>query len=116
MARRSGRPGAWLATDELTGFTKYGTQLKTDFWGAKTARPLKRNLQEIATPLLDPYPVPYYTGSSYEQVPNICVFENIPFYVGNTNIRTPRTGDAAQAVYNTTGIGDMEIGCTFIVS
>jgi len=116
MARRNGRPGSHLAIDQYTGFTTYVENLKRDWWGTYARKPLQRNLQDIATPLLDPYPVEVYTGSAYEQIPNPCIFENIPLFIGNTNIRTPLNGDAAQAIYNTTGIGDMEVGCTLRVN
>jgi hypothetical protein len=116
MGRRNGRPGDYLVTDQYLGVTTYASKVRRDFWGSLVQKPLQRNLQEISQPLLDPYPVPYVTGSSYERVPNTCIFERIPFYIGNTTIRTPLTSPAAQALYNTTGIGDMSVGCTFVVS
>lgn len=116
MARRNGRPGTHLVIDQYTGFTTYRERVSRDFWGSWAIKPLKRNLQDIATPLLDPYPVDVYTGSAYETYETPCIFERIPFYIGTTNIRTPTTSPAAQAIFNTTGIGDMEVGCTFMVS
>lgn len=115
MARRNGKPGSHLVIDQYTGFTTYRERIKRDFWGAYAKRPLKRNLQDIATPLLDPYPVDVYTGSAYEQIPNTCVFETLPLYIGTTNIRTPTTGDAAQAFLNIPAIPDQEVGCTNVV-
>jgi len=114
MARRNGRKGQWLITDDYTGFTKYSSEVKRDYWGNYTKKPLIRNLQEIAKPLYDPEPVAIYRGPSYESVRK-CISETLPLYVGNTNIPTPTTSPAAQALHLRNALGDMEIGCTFIV-
>lgn len=114
MGRRAGRPGNWLATDDTTGFTKYGDELRLDYWGNRTAIPLKRNLQEIAQPLDDPEPIPFYRGPSYEYVPP-CIAEIAPPYVGNTNVPTNPNNMAFQVLNLDPGIGDMQIGCTFEV-
>lgn len=114
MARRSGRKGAWLATSDYTGFTHFASDLKLDFWGARAVRPLKRNLQEIAKPLNDPEPVPFYRGPNYETTP-VCVAEIAPVYVGNTTIPTNPNNAAFQALNLDPGIGDMIIGCSFLI-
>lgn len=114
MARRQGRMNAWLATDDYTGFTRYASQLKQDFWGSYAERPLKRNLQEIATALNDPRPVPFYRGPSYENTPS-CVGEIAPVYVGLTNVPTNPNNMAFQTLNLSPSIPDMEIGCTFVV-
>lgn len=115
MARRGGKPSDYLASDDYTGVTTYASKLRYDYWGNFVRKPLLRNLQEIATPLLDPYPVPDYRGPTYENIPNTCVFETLPSYVGNTNIPTPLSGPGAQYYAQGASIGDAEIGCTFIV-
>lgn len=115
MARRNGRPGNWLAADDYTGFTKYASELKQDFWGAYAHSPLKRNLQEIATPLNDPYPVEFYRAQEYEYM-NPCEAELAPVYVGLTNVRTNLNNAGAQALhYYPYGVGEATIGCTFRV-
>lgn len=114
MARRRGRKGDWLATDDYTGFTRYASELKVDFWGSRTVKPLLRNLQEIASPLNDPEPVSFYRGPSYEQF-NPCVSETAPLYIGNTNIPTNPDNMAFQVLDLNPAIPDMEVGCTFIV-
>lgn len=114
MARRAGRKGSWLVADDTTGFTRYNGDVKYDFWNNLTAIPLARNLQEVASPLLDPYPVPYYRGPQYEQT-SPCIGETQPIFIGNTNIRTPTTSPATQALDLSPAIPDMVIGCTFIV-
>lgn len=114
MARRNGRPGEWLAIDQYTGFTKYASELKRDFWGAYAKKPLKRNLQEIASPLDDPAPVPFFTGPSYETFDS-CDSEIAPSYVGVTNVPTNPNNMAFQVLALDPGIGDMAVECTFIV-
>lgn len=112
--RRTGRKGAWLGTDDYTGFTVYVDRLKLDFWGARAVKPLKRNLQEIAKPLNDPEPVLFYRGPNYESTPT-CIGELAPVYVGNTTIPTNPNNAGFQALNLSPAIPDMEVGCTFIV-
>ena len=114
MARRKGRPGDWLATDDYTGFTVYASELKQDYWGNYAVRPLERNLQEIATPLDDPHPVPFYRGPNYD-TSAVCASEIAPTYVGLTNIPTNPNNAAFQALDLSPAIPNMEIGCNFIV-
>lgn len=113
MARRNGRPGQYLMTDDYTGFTEYNGKLKEDYWGNYTVKPMERNLQEIASPLLDPLPVSIYRGPQYEKTDG-CQFELQPTYIGRTNIPTPDSW-----ITNILGldpsIPDMAVGCTFIV-
>lgn len=96
MARRNGRKGDWLATDDYTGFTTFCSKLSKDFWGAYVQRPLKRNLQEIASPLSDPLPVPIFRGPNYESV-NPLTTTVAPTYVGNTTVRTKHDNAAFQS-------------------
>lgn len=114
MARRGGRRGDWLASDDYTGITCYGSELKRDYWGNMVKKPLLRNLQEIATPLGDPYPVKFYRGSTFE-VTDPCEFEVSPAKVGLTNVPTPNYS-AIQVMGWNPGIGQMAVGCTFRVS
>ncbi len=114
MARRGGRKGDWLATDDYTGFTVYASKLKRDYWGNLTVSPLLRNLQEIASPLNDPEPVPYFRAPSYEFTPP-CVGELAPAYVGNTTVPTNQNNMAFQVLNLSPGVGEMEIGCTLVV-
>lgn len=114
MARRKGRKGDHLATDDYTGFTQFASKLKKDYWGSYAVHPLKRNLQEIATPLDDPKPVRIYRGPNYEATP-VCVAEIAPTYVGLTNVLTNPNNAAYQALTLNPAIPDMEVGCSFIV-
>lgn len=114
MARRNGRKGSWLATDDLTGFTVYANKLKKGYYGEMAVSPLKRNLQEIASPLNDPQSVPFYRGPNYEtNVP--CFAEIAPTFVGNTTVRTNQNNMAFQTLNLNPAIPDMEVGCTLLV-
>lgn len=114
MARRNGRMGSWLVTDDYFGTTRYAEEIKRDYWGSYSRKPLLRNLQEIATPLTDPQPVSIYRGPSYEITP-VCVAETAPLYVGNTNIPTSTSNAAMQVLDLSPAIPDMVVGCSFIV-
>jgi hypothetical protein len=114
VARRAGKKGNWLAASDYTGFTHYASELKPDFWGSYAKRPLIRNLQEIASPLNDPEPVAFYRGPNYEYTPP-CIAETAPIYVGNTNIPTNPDNMAFQVLNLSPGIGEMTVGCSFIV-
>lgn len=113
MARRSGRKGEYLMADDYTGFTEYAGVLKQDYWGNYAKRPLQRNLQEVASPLLDPLPVYIYRGPQYEQT-TPCQFELQPEFIGLTHIPTPNSY-ASQVLGLNPSIPDMSVGCTFIV-
>lgn len=113
MARRSGRKGAYLATDDYYGNTVYANTLKKDYWGNMVVKPMLRNLQEIASPLNDPYPVPFYNGPTYEQT-NACQFELQPEFIGTTTTPFPNT--LVTTLFNLNpSIPDMSVGCTLIV-
>lgn len=119
MARRNGRPGEWLATDDYTGFTRYASELKRDYWGMYAQTPLKRNLQEIATPLSDPYPVAFYRGPNYESF-DPAEAETAPVYVGETTVPTNPNNMAYQVLglgpaAGNTGVGFWTIGTDFEV-
>jgi len=105
-----------MASD-YTGITRFASDLKRDYWG-QYGEPrvlLERNLQEIATPLDDPQPVPIYRGPQYEAF-NPCDAEVAPLYVGLTNVPTNPNNMAFQVLDLNPAIPDMEIGCTFRVS
>lgn len=112
--RRNGRKGQWLVTDDTTGFTEYSGKIRKDYWNNYTAIPLLRNLQEIATPLSDPYPVPFTRGPNYE-VTEPCFADTAPLYIGTTTTPTVRTGAAFQALDLDPAIPNMVVGCTFVV-
>jgi len=112
--RRTGRKGNYLMTDDTLGWSVYASKVKRDYWGNETTVPLLRNLQEIASPLEDPQPVPVYRGPAYEYF-NPCDAEVAPTYVGLTNVPTSQSNMAFQALDLAPGIGEATVGCTFIV-
>lgn len=101
-------------TDDSSGFTTYADKLQTDYWGNETAYGLKRNLQEIATPLGDPYPVSRFRGPQYEYTDG-CSFETSPIYIGKTTRLFPQTSAYAQFQNLSPGIGEATVGCTLEV-
>lgn len=113
MARRGGRKGDYLASDDYSGNTCYASKLQKDYWGNMVLKPLLRNLQEIASPLSDPYPVSFYRGPVYEQT-TACQFELQPTYIGTTNKPFPNTNVTDLFNLNPS-LGQMSIGCNFIV-
>jgi hypothetical protein len=113
MARRRGRPNNYLMVDDNTGFTTYADRLQQDYWGNWSKYGLKRNLQEISSPLGDPYPVPVFRGSQYEAT-TACQFELQPRFVGKTTKPFP-TSQYGQLVDLDPAIPDMAVGCTFLV-
>lgn len=96
MARRNGRPGSWLMSDDYTGFVRYQSELKQDYWGSWAQKPLKRNLQEIASPLNDPVPVNPLRGPNYEYV-NPAITTVAPQFVGKTTVPTNNDNMAYQS-------------------
>lgn len=114
MARRNQRRGDHLATDDITGFTVWASQLRKGYYGEMAVRPFKRNLQEIASPLNDPAPVSVYRGPNYESFES-CDAETAPLYIGNTTVPTNGNSLGAQVLGLSPGLGDMEVGCTFLV-
>jgi hypothetical protein len=114
--KRTGRKGNYLMASDYSGVTRFASQLKMDYWGqfGEPRLLLERNLQEIATPLDDPQPVPIFRGGQYEYM-NPCDAEVAPLYVGVTNVPTNQDNMAFQALDLAPGIGTATIGCTFIV-
>jgi hypothetical protein len=96
MARRGGRPGKWLIPDDYYGITRYNNEVRTDYWGNLATKPLKRNLQEIATPLNDPEPVQPVRAPNYEVV-NPATTDVVPTFVGSTTSHTNLMSAAYQA-------------------
>lgn len=112
--RRNGRPGDYLITDDWTGCTTYHSKVRKDYWNNLSEIVLQRNLQEIATPLSDPYPVKEYRGPQYEPT-NACDFEVQPAFIGKTNVPFPNT-NITQLFNLDPGIGEMSVGCTLVIS
>lgn len=115
--RRRGRPGDYLMTSDYDNCADYRSNLAKDYWGdyGPKNRLLLRNLQEISSPLNDPYPVKEYRGPSYEPT-NACDFELFPNYIGNTLVPFNKNNNPLSTVLDfNPAIPDMSVGCTFIV-
>lgn len=112
MARRTGKNGQWLVADDYYGITRYASEVRQDYWGNYVKKEMKRNLQEIASPLNDPEPVPFYRGPTYEYVTPGTVSTQL--YIGLTGIKTPPSL-ASEVLELDVGIGKAAIGTTFVV-
>ncbi len=114
MARRGGRLGEWLATDDTFGITEYASRLRRDYWGNYTKKPLLRNPQEYIQPIADPVPVGFYRAPDYEAT-TAQQFVSMPSRVGLTNVQTSYLSAAAQALF-LDGIGRWILEDDFTVS
>lgn len=109
---RSGwRKGSWLVVDDESGFTRYNDDVvEKDGYGKLIDRRYAdpRQPQEFIKPKSDPYPVPFVRTENviFDTCPPVQVF------IGNTNIRM--VNGPATHLFEF-GIGDAEIGCTFVV-
>ena len=120
MAKRRGwKKGDWLVRDEESGFTEYASKVAYDYYGV-----LKRkdqldhyHPQDFVRAKKDPYTV-------YPQSPPVRSYDtsayNLGDFVGNTSVLAP-FGPATH-LYNPAsipgtdfGVGEMEIGTTFVV-
>lgn len=113
MARRRWhRRGDWLVMDDYTGFPAWGSEsVKEDYYGRTTLKSNAEapNPQDFVRAKDDPRPKAFYNNPDLETTVTECAE---PYYIGQTNIRTPR--GPASHLYDF-GIGEMEIGCSFIV-
>ena len=109
--RNRWKKGDWLVVDQESGITTYASKVKED-WQGLLVRDRYADMeqpQDFIRPADDPRPVPF--ESQPDRDFDACVV--IPYYVGRTNVRTS-TFSPAYHLY-TPGIGEAEIGCTFIV-
>lgn len=112
MAKRpvKWKKGDWLYVDEESGLTRYASDIVKDAYGKYVTRKYAdpQQPQEFVKADDDPKPVPY----SNPGIQDFDVCNAQPFFVGNTTIRTKR--GPASAFYDR-AIGEMEIGCSFVV-
>lgn len=111
MIRRGHRRGDYLVRDDITGKITYASKITRDGYGfyteARDADP--RHPQEFIQSLRDPMPVELVLP----QVPQPDPDMTVPIYIGLTNVKTPMTGPGA--ITYDVGVGEMEIGLSFIV-
>ena len=108
--RNSWRPGRWLVIDDESGLTHYSDEV-VRLWDGTYRRIDQhetRHPQEFIKAKSDPVPVPYVRPDVVSSAASLLQ----PLYVGVTSVRTP--SGAASHLYDP-GIGEMEVGDTFIV-
>lgn len=103
--------GDHLVQDDDTGITHYGSQM-VELWDGRVVHKNQyetRQPQEFVKAFGDPYPA--YPIRVAENVPAACVAA--PVVVGNTTIPYGPKGPAWH-IYDV-GIGEMKIGCSFVI-
>lgn len=110
--QRPWRKGAWLVEDEESGVVTYSDKVTRDWKGFLVRKRFAdyENPQDFVKGLKDPKPIPF---SHPPQVDNDVCNQFSSIYVGNTTVTAKRTG-AADHLFEE-GIGEMEIGCSFII-
>lgn len=111
MRRNRHRVGRYLMVDDESGLVRYDDQMVKRWDGAfvRLEQNEYRNPQEFVRALKDPAPL--RNIRPLQQIGPACG-DYYTLYVGNTNVRAP-TG-AATHLFDT-GVGQAEIGCSFIV-
>lgn len=116
--RNRHRKGDWLAIDDYTGFTCYGSQLKRDEYGFLTKDPDVVNQQKYIRSYGDPYPVPFVRPDAVVSASNYPTL-----FIGTTNVPVNRQSPGFQALSQVVGnvpgqqgeILDQEIGESLII-
>lgn len=111
MAGGTWKKKDWLFIDEESGLQVYGSKVKRDYWGRQTVDPDPPHPQDFVFAKNDPIPVPHV---NYEDVTQTNCFEDFVFTVGNSGVAANR--GPATHLFEADGIGDMVIGCTFVVT
>ena len=98
--------------DEESGKTCYAKELVRDYKGLWVRKKYadREHPQDFVKGLNDPRPIPY--SPPFPRAGHICNFPDI--FVGNTSVTARRDGPADH-LFETSGIGDMSIGCSFII-
>ena len=109
--RNTHRVGDWLMVDEESGHTVYRSQCRKIWDGTfrRTSQFESRQPQELVKARSDPKALTDIRVEDTFAVP--CNVQ--PTFVGNTNIRTKDS--AGSHLFGNPGIGDAEIGCSFVV-
>lgn len=109
--RNRWKKGDWLVVDQESGITTYASKVKEDWQGLYVRKRYAdpEQPQDFVRPADDPIPVPYTSlpVSDFDA----CLV--MPYYIGRTTVRSPQNGPATHLFQ--LGIGEAEIGCTFIV-
>jgi hypothetical protein len=110
--QRKWKAGTWLMQDEESGKICYAKNLVRDYRGFFTRKSYadKEHPQDFVKGLNDPKPLPY--SHSVYQSSHICNYSSV--FVGNTSVTARRDGPADH-LFEANGVGDMSIGCSFII-
>lgn len=110
--QRRWKSGDWLMEDEESGKVCYAKELVRDYRGFFTRKKYadQEHPQDFIKALNDPRPLPYSHPIPVSS--SICNYASV--FVGNTSV-TAATDYAAYHLFEASGIGDMEIGCSFII-
>ena len=98
--------------DEESGKVCYAKDLVRDYRGFFVRKKYadREHPQYFIKGLNDPKPLPY--SHPIPSTAHVCNF--LPIFVGNTSVTARRDGPADH-LFETSGIGDMSIGCSFII-
>ena len=104
--------GRWLIIDEESGVTRYNDEVRPDKDGRYVTKRYSddEHPQDFIRPAKDPEAIPY--GNPSNTVFEVCNTEQL--FIGNSGVRRPKS--PFSHIYRPDGIGEMEIGCSFVVS
>lgn len=110
--RRNWKSGLWLIQDEESGVICYSNDVARDYTGKFVRKQYvdRENPQDFIKGLNDPRPLPY--TNPFPTSSHVCNFPSV--FIGNTSV-TARTDGPADHLFQSDGIGDMSIGCSFII-
>jgi hypothetical protein len=91
--------------------TRFASQVKPDYTGAYVTKRFAdyEQPQDFVMAKRDPEPVPY---NNPPVQPSLCA-AYFPYFIGNTNIVASTNGPAEHLFEP--GVGEMKVGCSFIV-
>ena len=108
--RNSWQSGRWLVIDDESGLTHYSDEV-IRLWDGSYRRKDQyetRHPQEFIRAKNDPQPIPFVRPDTESSA----ISNTQSIYVGQTTVLTP-VGPASHLFDS--GIGDMEIGTTFVI-
>jgi hypothetical protein len=110
--RRNFKSGQWLVQDEESGVVRYSSEITRDYLGRIITKRFadQEHPQHFVKGLNDPRPLPFM--KPFPTTAHICNYESI--FIGDTSVTAKRNG-ASSHLFEADGIGDMSIGCSFII-
>lgn len=110
--QRPWKNGTWLMQDEESGIVCYAKDLVRDYRGffVRKKNADYEHPQNFVKGLNDPKPLPF-SHPTYK-MDHICNYSDV--FVGNTSVTARRDGPANH-LFEASGVGDMSIGCSFVI-